>query len=78
MECDASRIGIKAVLMQKGCPIAYLTKKLNGAAMNYSKFDKELYAFMRVFDTLWHYLWTKELMIHTDHKLLCILKTNVS
>jgi hypothetical protein len=30
--------------MQQGKPIAYFSKKLGGAQLNYSVYDKELYA----------------------------------
>uniref|UniRef100_A0A2N9J4T0 Uncharacterized protein n=1 Tax=Fagus sylvatica TaxID=28930 RepID=A0A2N9J4T0_FAGSY len=37
-------IGIGAVLMQEGHPVAYFSEKLSGAALNYPTYDKEIYA----------------------------------
>ncbi|WVZ84486.1 hypothetical protein U9M48_031516 [Paspalum notatum var. saurae] len=64
LECDASGIGIG------GKPIAYFSEKLNGPSLNYSTYDKELYALVRVLETWQHYLWSKEFVIHSDHKSL--------
>jgi hypothetical protein len=74
IECDASRIGIGAVLIQEKWPIAYFSEKLNGATLNYPTYDKELYALVRALDTWQHYLWPKEFVIHTDHESLKHLK----
>ena len=54
--------------------IAYFSEKLNGAALNYPTYDNELYALVRALETLQHYLWLKEFVIHTDHESLKHLK----
>jgi hypothetical protein len=56
-------IGIGAVLMQEGRPIAYFSEKLSGAALNYPTYDNELYALVRALETWQHYLWPKEFVI---------------
>ncbi|XP_062217663.1 uncharacterized protein LOC133917845 [Phragmites australis] len=75
VECDASGIGIGGVLIQEGKPIAYFSEKLNGPHLNYSVYDKELYALVRVLETWQHYLFPKEFVIHSDHEALKYLKS---
>ncbi|XP_071901083.1 uncharacterized protein [Coffea arabica] len=75
IECDASGVGIGAVLIQEGRPIAYFSEKLNGAALNYSTYDKEFYTLIHALETWQHYLRLKEFVIHTDHEALKHLKS---
>nr|KYP35911.1 Retrovirus-related Pol polyprotein from transposon 17.6 [Cajanus cajan] len=74
LECDASRVGIRAVLLQGGQPIAYFSEKLKGASLNYPTYDKELYALVRALQNWEHYLIPKEFVIHSDHESLKYLR----
>ncbi|XP_019459958.1 PREDICTED: DNA gyrase subunit A, chloroplastic/mitochondrial-like [Lupinus angustifolius] len=69
--------GIGAVLMQEGHPVSYFSEKLSGPTLNYSTYDKELYALVRALQTWQHYLLPKEFVIHSDHKSLKYLNGQV-
>jgi hypothetical protein len=70
LESDASGIEIGGVLLQEGKPIAYFSEKLSGPLLNYSTYDKKLYALVHVLETWQHYLWMKEFVIQSDHESL--------
>ena len=46
------------------------SEKLKGPTLNYSTYDKELYALFRVLQTWQHYLCPREFILHTDHESL--------
>jgi hypothetical protein len=78
LECDASGIGLGAVLLQEGKPVAYFSEKLSDASLKYSTYDKELYALVRTLHTWQHYLWHHEFIIHSDHQALKHIRTQTN
>jgi hypothetical protein len=63
LETDASNLGIGAVLMQEGHPIAYLSQGLNIINQGRSTYEKECLAILMVVDK-WHsYLQHREFII---------------
>ena len=75
LECDASGIGLGGVLLQDGKLVTYFSENLSGPSLNYSTYDKELYALVRTLETWQHYLWPKEFFIHSDHESLKHIKS---
>lgn len=47
VECDTLGIGIRAVLMHEWWLLAYFSETLNGVALKYPRYDKEIHALVR-------------------------------
>ncbi|GJS56056.1 putative reverse transcriptase domain-containing protein [Tanacetum coccineum] len=70
VECDASNVGIGAVLSQENRPIAFFSEKLSDSRQKYSTYDNEFYAIVRALDHWSQYLLSKPFVLYSDHEAL--------
>ncbi|KAJ9519141.1 hypothetical protein QJQ45_007703 [Haematococcus lacustris] len=75
VHCDASLEGIGAVLMQDGYPLAYYSRKLIPAEINYTTGEQELLALVSACQQWRCYLEGVPFTLYTDHKPLISLPT---
>ena len=70
VECDASGVGVGAVLMQNQRPIAYHSQALKGKSLALSTYEKELLALVVVVKKWRPYLLGSPFVIKTYHQSL--------
>ncbi|XP_055916502.1 uncharacterized protein K02A2.6-like [Eupeodes corollae] len=74
LACDASPVGIAAVLSQidEGVerPIAFISRSLTLSEQNYSQLDREALAIVFAIDKFYMYLYGREFILITDNKPL--------
>lgn len=73
---DASDYQMGAVILQEGKPVAYWSRKLNAAQLNYSVMEKEMLAVVHCLKEFHSMLYGTQLTIFTDHKNLTFKTLN--
>ncbi|GAU37549.1 hypothetical protein TSUD_369970 [Trifolium subterraneum] len=68
MYCDASKLGLGGVLMQKGKVVAYASRQLKVHERNYPTHDLELAAVVFALKVWRHYLYGSRFEVFSDHK----------
>jgi hypothetical protein len=68
--CDASRLGLRCVLMQEGHVTAYASHQLRKHDLNYPTHDLELAVVVHALKIWRHYIMGTKCQIYTDHKSL--------
>lgn len=79
VQTDASKLGLGAVLIQVGKPVAYASRSLSTHEKNYSNIEREFLAVKFACQKFHHYIWNYDVLIQTDHlPLVSIWKKGIS
>ena len=70
IQCDASKKGLDAVLLQGSKPIMYVSRALTETEQRYSNIERELLAIVFALKRLNHYTFGRMITVQSDHQPL--------
>jgi transposase InsO family protein len=70
LTCDASKSGLGAAILQEGMPVAYASKSMTKAQMNYAQIEKEMLAVLFACKRFDQYVYGRRFTVETDHQPL--------
>ena len=68
IQADASKTGLRAVLLQEGQPVVYASRALTDTEHRYSNIERELLGVAFGLKRLHHYTFWKSITVETDHQ----------
>lgn len=79
VQCDASKNGLGACLLQDEQPICYASRTMTPAEENYAQIEKETLAIVFSMERFHQYTYGRHTIVHSDHKPLeAIMKKPLS
>jgi hypothetical protein len=70
LQCDASKFGLSACLMQDGQPIQYASRAMTETEKEYAQLEKEMLAILFGLERFERYVYGRNIEVETDHKPL--------
>ena len=70
IQCDASKKGLGAVLLQESKPVMYVSRALTKTEQRYSNIERELLAIGFPLERLNHYTFGRTITVQSDHQPL--------
>ena len=70
IQCNASKRGLGAVLLQESKPVMYVSRALTETEQRYSNIEKELLAIVFALERLNHYTFGRTITVQSDHQPL--------
>ena len=70
IQCDVSKKGLGAVLLQESKPVMYILRALTESEQRYSNIKRELLAIVFVLERLNHYTFGRTITVQSDHQPL--------
>lgn len=70
IQCDSSKDGIGACLIQEGHPISYASRSLTATEQNYAQIEKEMLAIVFAVQKYHNFVYGKRFVVQSDHKPL--------
>jgi len=76
VECNASDVAVSATLNQRGRPVVFMSRTLNGSQLHYPACEKEAMAIIEAIRTWSHLLSRRTFSLITDQRSVAIMLDN--